>query len=83
MSTTSAIYYETDSLVIKIRTGSPAAFHHLLLRGLATSLKLQIQRDERIDEDVDGLVALSDVLSKIIPSEMHLIKAYENESPAA
>lgn len=83
MSTTSSIIYSEDSLVIKIQTGSPASLHHLLLRGIITSLKHQMLAEERLDDDIDGLVALADVLAKIVPNESQLVKAYDNQLRSA
>lgn len=77
MSTTSEVLYSEDALVIKIQTASPSATHYSLLRGLITSLKLQILNPERIDADVDGLVALANMLSSIVPKETQLINAFE------
>lgn len=77
MSTTSEVLYSEEALVIKIPTATPAATHYSLLRGLITSLKLQIQSPERIDEDVDGLVMLANLLSGIVPKETQLINAFE------
>lgn len=76
MSTTSEVLYSEEALVIKIKTGSPAATHYSLLRGLITSLKLHMQNEERIDEDVDGLVTLANMLSSIIPKETQLVNAF-------
>lgn len=81
MSTTSTIFYNQDSLTINIRTASPAALHHLLLRGMISALKHQMLSGQIVDEELDGLAALADVLGKIVPAEMHLVKAYQ--SPAA
>lgn len=77
MSTTSEVLYNENALVIKIQTAAPAALHYSLLRGLITSLKLQILNPERLDEDVDGLVTLANLLSSIMPKEPQLINAFE------
>lgn len=79
-TTTRTIEYFEDSLVIRVKTASPAALHYLMLKGIVSALTLKIQDEEHTGDDVDGLVALSNVLNNIIPSEKYLQKAF---SPAA
>lgn len=73
---TSSIIYSKDCLVIKIPTGSPAALHYSIMRGLISSLKSQMLMEDRVSAEVDGLVTLADVLGQIVPTETQLVKAF-------
>jgi hypothetical protein len=80
----SEVVYLEDALIIKIPTYSPGATHALLLQGLITSLKNYLLIEERISGDIDGLVALANVLQNIAPTEIQLQTGFEiRESPAA
>jgi hypothetical protein len=75
MSTTTVIYSD-DSLTIRIPTATPAALHNLLLKGLVSGLKSRLLIEDFAGHETDGLLALATVLATIVPSELHLERAY-------
>jgi hypothetical protein len=71
-----AVHYGDSSLILRIKTATPAHMHNSLMKGINTALKLSLVTEDVTNEERDSLTSLTEVLLQILPSELALERAY-------
>jgi hypothetical protein len=65
-------HYSDTHLIVRLKTNSPAHLHSNILKGLQVAMKMSLLVEELTKEEKDNLLALSEMLTQLMPSEAGL-----------